>query len=227
MTRVATFLLGACGLPALIGCTNTPTKLTHTPEFAPVQPIVAAPSHAATGSIYNGRQRDDWFGRGVTYQVGDIITVLLNEATQAARTQSNTLSRTSSNDVMTANLVGALTPGRGAFSDLKMDGAEITNEGSGEAGQQASLTGSVTATVVEILANGNLLIRGEKQLALSEGTEVIQLSGIVRPNDISPANTVQSQRLANAQIAYRGTGDLANASRAGWGTSLLMKVWPF
>jgi len=71
------------------------------------------------------------------------------------------------------------------------------------------------------------MVRGEKQLALTEGTEIIQVSGIIRPDDISPNNVVQSRRLANAQIAYRGTGDMANASRAGWGTSLLLKLWPF
>ena len=82
-------------------------------------------------------------------------------------------------------------------------------------------------TVVEVLANGNLMVRGEKQLALTEGAEIIQVSGIIRPEDISPNNTVQSRRLANAQIAYRGTGDMANAAKAGWGTNALMKFWPF
>jgi len=81
--------------------------------------------------------------------------------------------------------------------------------------------------VVEVLANGNLMVRGEKQLALTEGTEVIQVSGIVRPEDVSPNNTLQSRRLANAQIAYRGTGDMASAAKPGWGTSLLYKIWPF
>jgi flagellar L-ring protein precursor FlgH len=81
--------------------------------------------------------------------------------------------------------------------------------------------------VVEVMANGNLVLRGEKQLALTEGSEVIQVAGIIRPDDVAPNNTVQSRRLANAQIAYRGTGDLANATRAGWGTSALLKIWPF
>ena len=90
-----------------------------------------------------------------------------------------------------------------------------------------SLIGDVSVTVVEVLANGNLMVRGEKQLALTEGAEIIQVSGIIRPEDISPNNTVQSRRLANAQIAYRGTGDMANAAKAGWGTNALMKFWPF
>ena len=106
-------------------------------------------------------------------------------------------------------------------------GGSISNKGSGVADQQASLSGSVAVTVVEILANGNLVVRGEKKLGLSEGTEVIQVSGVIRPQDIGPNGTVQSLRLANAQISYRGSGDLAVASKPGWGTSALMKFWPF
>jgi flagellar L-ring protein precursor FlgH len=77
------------------------------------------------------------------------------------------------------------------------------------------------------MPNGNLVLRGEKQLALTEGSEIIQVAVIIRPDDVAPNNTVQSRRLANAQIAYRGSGDLANATKAGWGTSTLLKIWPF
>ncbi len=85
----------------------------------------------------------------------------------------------------------------------------------------------MSVSVVEVLANGNLMVRGEKQLALTEGSEVIQVSGIIRPDDVSPNNMVQSRRLANAQIAYRGTGDMANATKPGWGTKALLSIWPF
>jgi len=115
----------------------------------------------------------------------------------------------------------------GLLNGTNLLGGSISNKGTGVADQKASLSGSVAVTVVEILANGNLVLRGEKQLALSEGSEVIQVAGIIRPEDIAPNNTVQSRRLAHAQIAYRGTGDLAAATRPGWGTNALMKLWPF
>ena len=110
---------------------------------------------------------------------------------------------------------------------VNLNDNRTSSTGKGKADQQASLSGSVAVTVVEILANGNLVIRGEKKLGLAEGTEVIQVSGVIRPEDIGPNSTVQSRRLANAQIAYRGSGDLANATRAGWGTTLMHKFWPF
>jgi flagellar L-ring protein FlgH len=117
--------------------------------------------------------------------------------------------------------------GIGALDGLNLNSAKIDNTNTGLANQEATLSGAVSVTVVEVLANGNLMVRGEKQLAFTEGSEVIQISGILRPNDVSPNNMVQSRRLANAQISYRGTGDMANASKAGWGTSALLKLWPF
>jgi flagellar L-ring protein precursor FlgH len=159
--------------------------------------------------------------------VGDVITVLLNESSQATRTQNGAVSRESSNDTLTG--LQEYGPAKvGSFmKGINVLGGKVSNKGTGAADQQASLTGSVAVAVVEVMPNGNLVLRGEKQLALTEGTEVIQVAGIIRPDDVSPSNTVQSKRLANAQIAYRGTGDLANATRAGWGTSGLLKLWPF
>jgi flagellar L-ring protein precursor FlgH len=108
-----------------------------------------------------------------------------------------------------------------------LNASTTKSTGKGTADQKASLSGSITVTVIEILANGNMVVRGEKKLGLSEGTEVIQVSGVIRPNDVGPNGTVNSLRLANAQIAYRGSGDLASASKPGWGTTALMKFWPF
>jgi flagellar L-ring protein precursor FlgH len=200
--------------------------LRPSPEFQPVYPLASDRPKIATGGIYSNRQSDAWFGRGRNYQVGDIITVLLNESTQAARTQNTDVSREAKNSLPSgaSTQVGKFSP----FLDgVNLNDNKTSSTGKGKADQQASLSGSVAVTVVEILANGNLVIRGEKKLGLSEGTEVIQVSGVIRPEDIGPNSTVQSRRLANAQIAYRGSGDLANATRAGWGTTFMHKFWPF
>lgn len=221
---------------ALSGCANLSTPMAHSPEFQPVFPVATEKPRLATGAIYNGRQSDNWFGRVRAYNVGDLITVLLNESTQAGRLQSNNLKRESSNDVIPSGLTAKAlrlpakifgSKGEGALDGLNLNSATIESTGTGQADQKATLTGAVAVTVVEVLSNGNLMVRGEKQLALTEGSEVIQVSGIIRPEDVSPNNTVQSRRLANAQIAYRGTGDMANATKAGWGTSALLKLWPF
>ena len=212
----------------LQGCATDPVDmvLRPSPEFQPVYPLAGDRQKIATGGIYSNRQSDAWFGRGRNYQVGDIITVLLNESTQAARTQNTDVSRQTKSSLPTGanSQIGKLNP---FLNGINLNDNTNSSKGSGTADQQASLSGSVAVTVVEILANGNLMIRGEKKLGLSEGTEVIQVSGVIRPEDVGPNSTVQSRRLANAQIAYRGSGDLANATKASWGTSLMHKYWPF
>jgi flagellar L-ring protein FlgH len=210
-------------------CTNVlpPQAMTHSPQFEPVYPVQNARETMATGAIYVGRQSDSWFGKGRNFQVGDVITVLLNESTQAARTQNGSITRDSSNTLLPTGIQNYGAGLGGFMKGLNMTGGSVSNKGTGAADQQASLSGSVAVAVVEVMPNGNLVLRGEKQLALTEGSEVIQVAGIIRPDDVAPNNTVQSRRLANAQIAYRGTGDLANATRAGWGTSALLKLWPF
>jgi flagellar L-ring protein precursor FlgH len=216
----------------MTGCAG-PMPLAHTPEFAPVVPLPRENNKQATGAIFATDSTDLWQAKRRDYRVGDIITVLLSESTQAARSLNNETSRESSNDTVPAGLSAAIQSANVTFNGnklldgIKTDGANISNKGTGVADQRASLSGSVAATVIEVQANGNLVVRGEKQLSLSEGGEVIQVTGVIRPDDVSAINTVQSRRLANAQITYRAVGDLANATRAGWGTSFLYKFWPF
>jgi flagellar L-ring protein precursor FlgH len=200
--------------------------MKHSEGFTPVYPMAQEKAAQATGAIYNGRASENFFGRGRSFQVGDVITVILDESTKAGRSQVGSLSRASTNDVLKGNnaVIAAAGNFLGGASTL---GATVTNKGTGTADQSATLTGSVAVSVIEIMANGNLVLRGEKQVALTEGSEVIQVAGVVRAEDIAPNNTVASRRLANAHIAYRGTGDLAATSRAGWGTSALLKLWPF
>jgi flagellar L-ring protein precursor FlgH len=225
-----TLLSSLVVLAVLQGCAAQQpvmSSLSPSPDFAPVYPLAKDQTAPATGGIYGNRQSDAWFGRGRNYQIGDLITVMLNESTQADRSQKTDISRDASNTALPSGantLLGNINP---FFDALNLNASKTASTGKGSAAQAASLTGSVTVTVTEILANGNLVVRGEKKLGLSEGTEVIQVAGVIRPQDIGPNGTVQSLRLANAQISYRGSGDLAAASKPGWGTSALLKLWPF
>ena len=201
------------------GCAFNEPVLTPSPAFAPTMPV-ADPPRLATGSIYAGGV-DDWFGRKRQYRVGDVLTVVLQERTAASRSALTDTSRASEATARAPTASGLL-------SNFSLGGeATIKSEGKGRADQTAELTGAISVTISEVLPNGNLVIRGEKQLALSEGSEFVQVAGIVRPEDVAPDGSVQSRRLANAQIAYRGTGELASAAKGGWGTQLLHRLWPF
>lgn len=215
----------AFGALCLSGCA-TQKVAGPSPEYAPVIPEQVAAQSLPTGSIYNQGHADSWFGEKKAYRVGDIVTVVLDEAIDADATASNSASRTTNNDVLTASQlakwgsVGGILP-----SDLGQ--TAISSDGSGTTGQSASMSGTMTAQVVEVYPNGNLLIRGEKIVNFSSGSEVVQVKGIIRPQDIQPDNTVQSRRLASAQITYKGVGSNTNATRVPWGTNLFFSLWPF
>ena len=219
-------LIGVFAL-AMGACATTSEPLVHSAGFAPVHPAPVPVTKLATGAIFDANQADTWFGRNRNFQIGDVVTVLLNESLQANRANTTGVERKASNDTLPTGLINQVNKWNGIASGVNLTDSTIKSEGTGSSDQAASLIGAVAVSVVDVLPNGNLVLRGEKQLQMTEGTEVIQVSGIVRPADIAPNFTVQSRRLANAQISYRGTGDVANAAKPGWGTNLLMKLWPF
>jgi flagellar L-ring protein precursor FlgH len=204
--------------------------------FEPITPLMPVAQVSVTGSIFNDSTTSSRFGYKKNYQVGDIITVVLTESTQAQRQSGVETVKEGSNSPMAA-LQGAfgLDPDfplgvnrvrRGLkatpFNDLK-----IESKGSGSANQAASLDGAVAATVIQVLPNNSVVVQGQKRLTLSEGSETIRIIGVVSLNDIQPDNTVLSSRLANAQISYQGAGNLASVAKVPWGTNVLNKVWPF
>ena len=144
-----------------------------------------------------------------------MISVVLEERTSASKNAGTTLGK--SNDI--------------AFGALNVGGRPVTLNGydtsvglsnssdftgNSDANQSNSLTGNISVSVVKVLANGNLVVRGEKWLMLNNGNEYIRVTGIVRSEDVSSDNTVSSQRIANARIQYGGTGDFADTQERGW-----------
>jgi len=226
MKTLSSWLMAGIAL-VLSGCATPAAPLAEVAEYAPVAPQVQPAPVAATGAIYNPGRGSSLLGRGRQFQVGDVITVLLDEFTQAEREQNTEIERTGNNNVMPGGLAGKVAAMGGMLGGFKLDGGTIGSSGGGVETKGARLRGAVSVHVLEVLPNGNLVVRGEKQLSLSDGAEAIQVAGIIRPTDVSYNNTVQSGRLANAQFNYKGSGDLANSSKPGWGTRALMKIWPF
>lgn len=100
--------------------------------------------------------------------------------------------------------------------------------GQGAADQSNSLTGNISVTVIDVLPNGNLSVRGEKRVTLNQGDEFIRLSGIVRPVDINSSNIITSDKVADVTIMYVGEGAMADASKMGWLTRIFQSAWfPF
>ncbi len=157
------------------------------------------------------------------FRPGDVLTVILQETTQASKSSGTDIAKNS--DVS----VSPLTLG-GKSVNLTNIGAGASRDfaGSASSTQQNALQGAITVVVHEVLPNGLLRIAGEKKLYLNQGEEFIRVSGYARAADIDAENRLSSQRIANANIAYSGKGTLADANSAGWLTRFFNSPWmPF
>ncbi|CAH8200994.1 flagellar basal body L-ring protein FlgH [Vibrio aestuarianus] len=185
---------------------NRTDPLAGDPAWAPIHPKQKPEHYAAeTGSLFNLQHINSLYDDSKPRGIGDIITVNLDESTKAAKSADADLSK-SNDSSMDPLAVGGkdLTIGDYNFSyALKNDN---NFNGSSAANQSNSISGSITVEVIEVLANGNLVIRGEKWLTLNTGDEYVRLSGTIRPDDIDFDNTIASTRISNARIQYAGTG---------------------
>ena len=211
-------LFALMALLSLAGCATTAATL---PPAAPVPAAIVAPK--TEGAIYQPAHDFSLFADTRARQVGDILTVVLVEKTAAKKSAATTSNKDSSADIAVPKILGY---------DIMRGEASIDASrkftGGGDASQSNSLDGNITVTVIERLANGNLRVQGEKQLTIDQGDEMVRLTGIVRPTDIAPDNSVPSSRVAEAKISYVGRGALADSNAQGWLSRILNSAWwPF
>jgi flagellar L-ring protein precursor FlgH len=161
-------------------------------------------------------------------RVGDILTVVLEEKTNADKKASTATAKNSNIETPAPKLFGrGISIWGRDILDSKVS-SKVDFAGEGGSSQSNSIKGNVTVTVSEVLPNGFLKVRGEKIMSLNQGSEVIRIRGIIRPQDISSANTIESQQIANAEITYKGKGMVANSNDAGWLTRFFNSGWwPF
>ena len=223
MTQKLAFISAVLSL--LAACTPLPPR---DPEFAPVQPASLMPPIQNNGSIYQSGYDMRLFEDNKAMRVGDVLTIKLQELTQAKKADDLNSKKDNQFSFTAPSLVGmAVSTMTG--SDLKTKLASTSQfKGAGNADQSNSLNGDISVTVVELLPNGNLKVRGEKRVTLNQGNEYVRLSGIVRPVDIDPSNTIASDKVADATIMYIGDGAMADASKMGWLARVLYSPWfPF
>ncbi len=217
---------------ALGGCVNPPPK-PNDPYYAPVLPRTPLPAAQNNGAIYQAGFEQNLYDDRKAFRVGDIITITLNEKTQASKKANSDIQRDSKTKMGLTSLFGSgMTTnnpiGGGDLSLSAEYGGSRDAKGDSQAGQSNSLTGSITVTVAEVLPNGILSVRGEKWMTLNTGNELVRIAGLVRADDIATDNTVSSTRVADARITYSGTGAFADASQPGWlDRFFLSPLWPF
>ncbi len=211
--------------PALLaGCvTTTPPTMVHQPMTARPEP--RSDIYATQGAIFNtGGSRPLFEDRRARY-VGDTITITIAENTAASKNSQTKAERSSSMDASTPTISGL--PFK-TMQGVTLAGSSNTAfDGKGENTSSNAFRSTITCTVIEVLPNGNLLVSGEKQIGLKEGEEFVRFSGIVNPNTINSANTVQSTLVADARLEFKGNGFVDSAQVMGWLGRFFLSVLPF
>ncbi len=199
-------------------------KKTPPVDFTAAMPEAALTPAAATGSIF---QVND--GYAALYEgtrarrVGDPVTIVLVERTAASKSANSKLDSSGG-----LSLIPPTTGRLALFQGTDIATSGNRNfKGGGGADQSNTLSGEISVTVSRVLPNGTMLVQGQKRVTLNRGDEFVQIKGLIRTADIDANNRVLSTRVADAQIAYTGKGDVARASRQGWLGRFFSVVSPF
>ena len=181
------------------------------------------PPPPTNGAIYQAGREIVLAENPIAHHVGDIVTIVLNEATAAQKSATTTTSKATAVTMPGTTLINKNVP----FLTNNMNDA-TKFDGEGASAQSNSLTGYLTATVLKVLPNGNLFIAGEKQIGLNQGKEYIRVTGVIRPIDLASDDSIPSYRVASAKITYNGKGAINDANAQSWLSRFFNSPWaPF
>lgn len=220
--RCAMVLLALIAL-VLSGCAQIP-RASVVGEQEQIN-LTERPPPLANGSIYQpSRGYQPLFEDRRPRMAGDILTIVLDEEVSASKNAQSNADRSGSSSLDLAEIPDALETLAEYGFDLSGE-SDFTGGGGSEANN--SFTGTITVSVLEVLYNGNLRVRGEKQIAINQGVEFIRFSGVVNPLTITAQNTVPSTSVADARIEYVGDGYINEAQHMGWLQRFFLNVSPF
>jgi len=205
-------------------------KGIHEPQFSGYEP-----PEIEEGSLWSEISGISLYPDRTARKVGDIVTVRIVEDPEAELSANTKTTRSSSIDAK-LKLFGymkalgeknprlAQDPGE---DELIKAGLGLSFDGKGSSDRVGHVKAYVSAIVLKVLLNGSLYINGRREIRVNNETQYITLSGIIRPEDISPSNEISSTYVADAKIVYSGTGVLADKQRPGWLGRIIDYVWPF
>ncbi|RME64383.1 MAG: flagellar basal body L-ring protein FlgH [Nitrospirae bacterium] len=218
------------------GCATTSTA--YLPEPSPVYIEKSTKGRyedkaLSEGSLYT--ERASLFEDRRARRLNDLVTVLIMESVSGSKKAETSTSRDSSMDATVERFFGVPLNlnldnlyGKGnTFSPSVSGSSQSQFDGSGETKREGSVRGTITARVVDVLPNGNLVIESRKEITVNFEKQVLVLQGIIRPEDISPQNTIESTKIADAKIFLVGEGVVDVNQKPGWLSIFLQKIWPF
>jgi flagellar L-ring protein precursor FlgH len=220
---IIAFLLTSCARQPHEQIVNIPEPLEE------IQTDASRPS--SDGSLWPGEQHS-LYADHKARTTGDIVTITISEKASASKEASTDTKRDSSISASIPNLLGLEKSSAVTGSNLDLTAlikADFANsfKGDGKTVRKEDLVASLTTQVIEVYPNGNLKIRGGKEVRVNDETQVIYLTGIVRPVDILANNTIDSKHVLNARISYTGKGAISDKQEPGWLTRIVDNVWPF
>ena len=219
--------LAATGALALLaGCAPDALRKVEVVQPMSVRPVppTPVPAYANAGAIYQPATYRPLLEDHRARQVGDVLTININEKIAASKKASSTANRAGAMDFVVPD---AQIGGRGIKGGSLSATSKNDFEGKGDSAANNLFTGAITVTVVDVLPNGNLVVSGEKQIGINQGSEFVRLSGVVDPRYILAGNQVSSTQVADARLEYRGAGYIDEAQTLGWLSRVFMTVMPF
>ena len=213
---------------ALSGCALVPPEPIVTGPLTAPPPLPTMPTAQANGAIYQPTAYGNYplFEDRRPRNVGDIVTVVIQEKTNAAKNVQTTTDRSGSADFGVTLAPAVLPSSLGPKQNFDIGGSN-ESEGKGSTRADNTFSGTLTTTVIGVLPNGNLQIAGDKQIAINRGSEHIRFSGVVDPRSITGSNTVSSTQVADARIEFRSKGTMDEVQTMGWLQRFFLNVSPF
>lgn len=208
----------------LTACATTEVK--RDPDYAAVRPAALPDRQQTNGAIFDVNTNVSYYEDYRASRVGDILTVKLEEKTTAEKKSATKINKSSNNSITSPTVLGTGvqfdTPGV-----LPLESNEDNNlafdlrskhdfDGAGDSDLRNKLSGDISVSVVEVLSNGNMVIRGEKVVTINQGNEYLRISGMISPRDLDATNSISSKRIADVQMSYVGDGPTNDANVMGW-----------
>ena len=203
------------------------------PVYVEQIPSKQTRNQPSSGSLY-GRGDNPLFYDRKAMNVNDIVTVVISEKANQSSTGNHKTSKNSTTSLGGGVFTGGAAPISTVANQLNKYGnigfsAGTNNEfsGSGTSMRAESFTTTLSARIIKVLENGNYFIEGSREILVNGEKQIVQISGVIRPYDISNSNEINSKYIADAKILYKTEGDVDKATRKPWGTKLMEAIWPF
>jgi flagellar L-ring protein FlgH len=209
---------------AISACSTVPPTNIHQPMS--VRPTPRLETASGNGAIYQVASSRPLFEDKRARFIGDTITVKITESTSASTKSNDKLDRSNTSSGSITGLAGVTGKSLNGLASYNTASANAFS-GKGEAANNNVFTGNITVTVIDVYPNGNLLVSGEKQLAIGHEQEYVRVSGVINPTFVDASNSVASSSIADARIEYKSSGQVSDGLVMGWLARFFLTAMPF